>query len=551
MTIKKEFIYFAIIEQQNDAKLAYQINPKLTVGLDPRNDVVLVDKIIEEKHLEFCELDGQISVTQLAKTGTTLINGKPLEQNNQYLVGIHDQIKIGQIRIRFKKDLGFKNKEHIEHKNNHLKMARTNVTNSESGFNFNIENVDVLTENQTIIKDSSKHHVKDSTLIKVKPLNLEIKWDFVTKFFLGLIFDFFFAYFLLSLFPNIKLHLYLFFGFIEIFLMFVFKSTAGQFLFKHRFNRQFTTWVLLFLFLVYPLSKGSFAVPIKKAEIIVNKMIDLHARSYLSFSKNNSLGLSTEIDNDSFLWMDTNNGIFQFKFMNLKSNAILEFLYEESFDTIKFNKYIYRTHPFKLPVKIKYDSIAEKKYLLKILSIDRSNIKQIFLENGPFLSFINDTKSFFLEGLGKNIESIQFADDCPVLLFRDINLAKVYFIGDDKIIQFSYKRPKSIELENLFIEKILAKTKANLVHSTENKIGFLEMFDAFPEVDFDKIVESYIQNKDWLSFAAQNSKAKEELINSINRLQIEIIKAARNTGPKLIKQLDELKDNLENNLVTN
>ena len=551
MTIKKEFIYFAIIEQQNDAKLAYQINPKLTVGLDPRNDVVLVDKIIEEKHLEFCELDGQISVTQLAKTGTTLINGKPLEQNNQYLVGIHDQIKIGQIRIRFKKDLGFKNKEHIEHKNNHLKMARTNVTNSESGFNFNIENVDVLTENQTIIKDSSKHHVKDSTLIKVKPLNLEIKWDFVTKFFLGLIFDFFFAYFLLSLFPNIKLHLYLFFGFIEIFLMFVFKSTAGQFLFKHRFNRQFTTWVLLFLFLVYPLSKGSFAVPIKKAEIIVNKMIDLHARSYLSFSKNNSLGLSTEIDNDSFLWMDTNNGIFQFKFMNLKSNAILEFLYEESFDTIKFNKYIYRTHPFKLPVKIKYDSIAEKKYLLKILSIDRSNIKQIFLENGPFLSFINDTKSFFLEGLGKNIESIQFADDCPVLLFRDINLAKVYFIGDDKIIQFSYKRPKSIELENLFIEKILAKTKANLVHSTENKIGFLEMFDAFPEVDFDKLVESYIQNKDWLSFAAQNSKAKEELINSINRLQIEIIKAARNTGPKLIKQLDELKDNLENNLVTN
>jgi len=551
MTIKKEFIYFAIIEQQNDAKLAYQINPKLTVGLDPRNDVVLVDKIIEEKHLEFCEVDGQISVTQLAKTGTTLINGKPLEQNNQYLVGIHDQIKIGQIRIRFKKDLGFKNKEHIEHKNNHLKMARTNVTNSESGFNFNIENVDVLTENQTIIKDSSKHHVKDSTLIKVKPLNLEIKWDFVTKFFLGLIFDFFFAYFLLSLFPNIKLHLYLFFGFIEIFLMFVFKSTAGQFLFKHRFNRQFTTWVLLFLFLVYPLSKGSFAVPIKKAEIIVNKMIDLHARSYLSFSKNNSLGLSTEIDNDSFLWMDTNNGIFQFKFMNLKSNAILEFLYEESFDTIKFNKYIYRTHPFKLPVKIKYDSIAEKKYVLKILSIDRSNIKQIFLENGPFLSFINDTKSFFLEGLGKNIESIQFADDCPVLLFRDINLAKVYFIGDDKIIQFSYKRPKSIELENLFIEKILAKTKANLVHSTENKIGFLEMFDAFPEVDFDKIVESYIQNKDWLSFAAQNSKAKEELINSINRLQIEIIKAARNTGPKLIKQLDELKDNLENNLVTN
>lgn len=547
MTIKKEFIYFAIIEQQNDAKLAYQINPKLTLGLDPRNDVVLVDKTIEEKHLEFREVDGQISVTQLAKTGTTTINGKPLEQNNQYLIGVHDQIKIGLIRIRFKKDLGFKNKEIIEHRNEDIKNKRTNIAASEKGLNLHIENLDVLTENQTIIKESKKNELKESTLIKVKPLNLEIKWDFVTTFFLGLLFDFFFAYFLLSLFPDIKLHLYLFFGFIEIFLMFVFKSTAGQFLFKHRFNRQFTTWILLFLFLVYPLSKGSFAVPIKKANIIHNKLIDIHARSYMSFSKNNSLGLTTEIDNDNLIWMDASNGLFYLKLMNLKSLTLLELKYEESFDTIKFNKYIYRTHPFKLPVKIKYDSIVEKNYLLKILSIDRSNIKQIFLENGPFLSFINDTKSFFLEGLNKDIESVQFAEDCPVLLFRDNNIGKVYFIGDDKIIQFSYKRPKSIELENLFIEKILAKTKANLVHSSENKIGFFEMFDAFPEVDFDKIVESYIQNKDWLSFAALNTKAREELINSINRLQIEIIKAARNTGPKLIKQLDELKENLETN----
>jgi pSer/pThr/pTyr-binding forkhead associated (FHA) protein len=548
MTIKKEFIYFAIIEQSNDAKLAYQINPKLTLGLDPRNDVVLVDKNIEERHLEFRESDGQISVTQLANTGTTTINGKPLEQNNQYLIGVHDQLKVGQIRIRFKKDLGFKNREIIEQKKEVQTQNRPKVVLAEKGFNFHHENQDVLTENQTIIKDSKQHIHKDSTLLKVKQLNLDIKWDFVTKFFLGLIFDFFFAYFLLSLFPDIKLHLYLFFGIIEILLMFIFKSTAGQFLFKHRFNRQFTTWVLLFLFLIYPLSKGSFSVPFKQINIIVNNVIDIHAKKYMSFSKNNSLGLNTEIDNDSLVWMDANNGIFNLNFMNLKSKEILKLQHVESFDTIKFNKYIYRTHPFKLPVKIKYDSLLEKKYLIKILSIDRSNIKQIFLENGPFLSFINDTKSLFLDGLNGDIESVQFVEDCPVLFFRDKTIAKVYFIGDDKIIQFIYKRPKSIELENLFIEKILAKTRGNLVHSTENKIGFLEMFDAFPEVDFDKLVESYIQNKDWLSSVSQDEKVRDELINSINRLQIEIIKAARNTGPKLIKQLDELKDNLETNL---
>jgi hypothetical protein len=548
MTIKKEFIYFAIIEQSNDAKLAYQINPKLTLGLDPRNDVVLVDKNIEERHLEFRESDGQISVTQIAKTGTSQINGKPLEQNNQYLIGVHDQLKVGQIRIRFKKDLGFKNREIIEQKKEVQTQNRPKVVLAEKGFNFHHENQDVLTENQTIIKDSKQHIHKDSTLLKVKQLNLDIKWDFVTKFFLGLIFDFFFAYFLLSLFPDIKLHLYLFFGIIEILLMFIFKSTAGQFLFKHRFNRQFTTWVLLFLFLIYPLSKGSFSVPFKQINIIVNNVIDIHAKKYMSFSKNNSLGLNTEIDNDSLVWMDANNGIFNLNFMNLKSKEILKLQHVESFDTIKFNKYIYRTHPFKLPVKIKYDSLLEKKYLIKILSIDRSNIKQIFLENGPFLSFINDTKSLFLDGLNGDIESVQFVEDCPVLFFRDKTIAKVYFIGDDKIIQFIYKRPKSIELENLFIEKILAKTRGNLVHSTENKIGFLEMFDAFPEVDFDKLVESYIQNKDWLSSVSQDEKVRDELINSINRLQIEIIKAARNTGPKLIKQLDELKDNLETNL---
>lgn len=548
MTIKKEFIYFAIIEQLNDAKLAYQINPKLTLGLDPRNDVVLVDKNIDERHLEFRETDGQISVTQLAKTGTTQINGKPLEQNNQYLIGVHDQLKVGQIRIRFKKDLGFKNREIIEQKKEVQTQNRPNVVLAEKGFNFHHENQDVLTENQTIIKDSKQHIHKDSTLLKVKQLNLDIKWDFVTKFFLGLIFDFFFVYFLLSLLPDIKLHLYLFFGIIEILLMFIFKSTAGQFLFRHRFNRQFTTWILLFLFLFYPLSKGSFSVPFKQINIIVNNVIDIHAKKYMSFSKNNSLGLNTEIDNDSLVWMDANNGIFNLNFMNLKSKEILKLQHVESFDTIKFNKYIYRTHPFKLPVKIKYNSLLEKKYLIKILSIDRSNIKQIFLENGPFLSFINDTKSFFLEGLNGDIESVQFVEDCPVLLFRDKTIAKVYFIGDDKIIQFIYKRPKSIELENLFIEKILAKTRGNLVHSAENKIGFLEMFDAFPEVDFDKLVESYIQNKDWLSSVSQDEKVRDELINSINRLQIEIIKAARNTGPKLIKQLDELKDNLETNL---
>jgi pSer/pThr/pTyr-binding forkhead associated (FHA) protein len=547
---KKELIYYVIIDQGKDSKLAYQVNPKLTIGLDPRNDVILVDSKAEAKHLELIEKDNYLILTQLASDRSTLLNNRPLIQNEKYILNASDELKIGSIKLKFKKDLGLKNIEVIKPDHNHESLnektleKRKNIHHGENGLNLSEENDEEKTVHQTILKKNAKSEKAPGHLIKIKTLNFEIRWDFVTKFILGIFFDFYFAYFLLSLFNDIKLHLYLFFGFLEVIMMFGFKTTAGLFILKYRFNRQFSAWLMLFLFLVYPLTKGSFTKYVKEIPMTKSSVIDLHGVDYHSYSTKNSLLYKTTLDSNYFLLESIENQKPILNFFDLNTNEVLSLKFMEVFDTIKFNKFIYRTHPFKLPIKLNFDPLQEKKHLNEIITTDKYDLKEIFLKNGPFLSYINDTKTFFLNNLEEKIETIKFSEDVPVLVFRDQKNANVYLFGNENIHYFRYLRPKNKQLENQFIEKVLAQITLSLIEKTTDKIGFLEMLDSLPEIDFKTLLTLYSQ--DYVRIKESKNEVLIKMFEkNLNQTELEIIRESKDAGPKLIKQFNSIKNNFD------
>lgn len=73
--------------------------PRITVGRQPGNDVVIPFRSVSRQHCEFLvEADG-VHVQDIGSSNGSTVNGQPLEGNR--LLQDKDQLQIGEFRIRF------------------------------------------------------------------------------------------------------------------------------------------------------------------------------------------------------------------------------------------------------------------------------------------------------------------------------------------------------------------------------------------------------------------------------------------------------------------
>jgi len=100
-----ELVYILDVKSPDQSPRKLVVHDFLLAGLDPRNDLVLMDSLISPKHFHFKSKNGLLSLHFLGETGSTTLNNLPLEHDKHYLLDSGDTLKCGRIQIRIRQDL--------------------------------------------------------------------------------------------------------------------------------------------------------------------------------------------------------------------------------------------------------------------------------------------------------------------------------------------------------------------------------------------------------------------------------------------------------------
>lgn len=77
----------------------FEVVDRVLAGIDPRNDLILVDPKVEAKHFLFRNRNNVFTVHYLGLDGETFLNGLPLEKGKLYMLDKGDSLKVGKIEI--------------------------------------------------------------------------------------------------------------------------------------------------------------------------------------------------------------------------------------------------------------------------------------------------------------------------------------------------------------------------------------------------------------------------------------------------------------------
>ena len=97
--LQTELIFTLQVRIPDQSPTKTEVVDRLLVGIDPRNDLILVDPKISAKHFLFRKRNNLLTLHYLGKDRETFLNGLPLEKGKIYLLEKADKIKVGSIEI--------------------------------------------------------------------------------------------------------------------------------------------------------------------------------------------------------------------------------------------------------------------------------------------------------------------------------------------------------------------------------------------------------------------------------------------------------------------
>ncbi len=100
-----ELMYILDVKANDQSPRKIVVHDHLLAGLDPRNDLVLVDPKIGPKHFLFKTNDALLTLQFLGADHTTFLNTLPLESGKMYVVEQGDTLKCGKVEIHIHQDL--------------------------------------------------------------------------------------------------------------------------------------------------------------------------------------------------------------------------------------------------------------------------------------------------------------------------------------------------------------------------------------------------------------------------------------------------------------
>lgn len=98
------FILEVRIPDQSPKRL--EVIDRILAGLDPRNDLILIDPKIKAKHFLFSKKNNILMVHYMGGDGETFLNGLPLEKGKLYVLENGDVLNVGKIEIMVRSETG-------------------------------------------------------------------------------------------------------------------------------------------------------------------------------------------------------------------------------------------------------------------------------------------------------------------------------------------------------------------------------------------------------------------------------------------------------------
>ena len=104
--LNTELIYSLDVRIPEQTPRKLEVTDRILAGIDPRNDLILVDPKIRAKHFLFRRRNNVLTVHYLGKDNDTFLNGLSLETGKLYILEKADVLKVGKIEIIIRRETG-------------------------------------------------------------------------------------------------------------------------------------------------------------------------------------------------------------------------------------------------------------------------------------------------------------------------------------------------------------------------------------------------------------------------------------------------------------
>nr|BDT28094.1 FHA domain-containing protein [Bacteriovorax sp. HI3] len=542
------------VRLDNKPPMKIDVIDTITVGLDPRCDLVLSGTKIKNRHLEFIAKGENLALVYLGNTNQTFLNSLPLEEGKTYLLEIDDRIQLSGAEIIVRSEVV------LVHESQRVKPI---VFNSlEDLTPESIPEKIVYADNPT---GSMRRevHVRPNVIDSIEGHSIINLWVVKTS---SLVFDFFITYLVLAvllpivfaqdyaiviidylasvIFP-LKTHSFFKFFIAWYLLSFaqtlVFGTTIGQFLLglRHKGENKFGKLIFFrlktFLFSLFllpaqnSLSQNYFFKGVRKVGVFlvilfivfspfflpspynlpITPMVDgpsthkeLRARSIFSFSKDLQVNLNAELSPRYMLlpYVGAESKKRAFELFDLKTNTsivikeVRDFFYNDLDDQMEYANPLYKTF-HRLPFSEL--TIREKKEMIEVaLMSSPGQVKSLFLNLGPFFGSATLIKSRLMEGITTNEATLKsYAPQSPMFFIGSTGIDYYYVFTPMGIKCFSIDSPNKGALSAVFEEQIWSKLLSeseNTVVLNRQNVDLLLAQDSFLHGDEQTFLTYYV-----------------------------------------------------------
>jgi hypothetical protein len=542
--------------------LVYNLKEELYLGLDPRNDIVVNQKFIAQKHLVFKLKETELVVTQLGPNNTTKLGNQFLIKDKNYILSHNDQLSIGNVSISFDQITMIQNNISND-KNNFLEINELKKFNfndpkinsrKDKSKNFNlIDYVYEKFDEEIIRNDETKYEIKKIKKNKIKEVS-KILPPHLFQLILGFFVDFILSFSIWSTFDNINIHLLIFYLMFELLCFSIFKSPIGYRLLDFKFIRKFGIYFILFISLIIPFSDENLQKIVKTEQIPPVTFFDLHENKLVSKSNLNQLSIESSLPHQFIIFPTLKNHQLGFLFQLNEEQIKIEF--ENSYSMSDIHKRFFdRNHLFtfqlpNMPREVFLKENLKRELELALASKFYKSIKNLEFNQNPLIT--RNIKKFFLNDFNEETKLINPGTDSPSLILRDHQHGKIIIWGDKSLFVFNYQRenipagPNNVE--NILIEKVLAKLRSHLVQIPKNDLGILEMFDSLPNFNHQSIIGLFhieaIKIKILQSEIQDESKKellKKLFLDQLQTFTDELKRESRNANPQILRQYENSK----------
>ena len=105
-TNKSEKLLFLLdVKTSHQIVTSVEVSDQLIAGIDPRNDLILIDPKVKTKHFLFRLTNNTLTVHNLGEDGDSFLNGLALEMGKLYILEKGDSLTVGKIEIKIRAEI--------------------------------------------------------------------------------------------------------------------------------------------------------------------------------------------------------------------------------------------------------------------------------------------------------------------------------------------------------------------------------------------------------------------------------------------------------------